>query len=170
MSKLEVDEFYNASPTLEEDNTQEDLITVNVSRDTLALLKQLEHSSNVATTQVEDKTEATTFSSTSHYTPTKSGAGEDVADEEIESLISHSREVASSGYKNTNLGDTRYKGTPANVSDSSDVENSLVDSAIEGHQDCNKSKQDSPVSAMDTPGEAAPSKREATRRDISKKH
>ena len=158
MSKLEVDEFYNASPTPEEDNTQEEVITVNVSRDTLALLKQLERSSNVATTQVKDKTEETTLSSTSHYTPTKSGAGEDVADEEIESLISHSLDVVSSGYKNTNLGDTRYKGTPVNVSDSSDVENSLVDSA-KGHQDCNKSKQDSPVSSMDTPGEAAPFKR-----------
>ena len=112
MSKLEVDEFYNASPTPEEDNTQEEMITVNVSRDTLALLKQLERSSNVATTQVKDKTEAPTFSSTSHYTPTKSGAGEDVADEEIESLINHSRDALSSGYKNTNLGDTRYKGTP----------------------------------------------------------
>ena len=78
--------------------------------------------------------------------------------EEIESLINHSRNALLSNYKNTNLGDTRSKGTPVNVSDSSDVENSLVDNAIEGHQDGNESNQDSPVSVQDAPGKAAPFK------------
>ena len=64
----------------------------------------------------------------------------------------------SSDYKNTNLGDTRFKRSPENANEPSDVDNSLVDSAIEGHQDGNKSKQDSPVSVKDTPGEAAPFK------------
>ncbi len=159
MSKQKVDEFYNASPTPEEDSTQEDVITVEVSRETLTLLKQLEHLRKVATTQVENKTEATVFSATSPYTPTKSSTGENVANEEIESLIHHSRNVLSSGCKNTDLGDTRYKGSPADANGSSDMEKSLVDSAIEGHRDGAKSNQDSPVSVKDTPGEAAPFKR-----------
>ena len=156
MSKLKVEEFYSASPTPEEDNTREDVITVEVSHDEL---KQLQRLRNVATTQVKDKTEAAISSDTSPYTPAKSSVGEDVTAEEVELLINHSRNAFLSDYKNTNLGDTRSKGTPVNVSDTSDVENSLVDSAIEGHQDGNKSNQDSPVSSMDTPGEAAPSKR-----------
>jgi len=158
MSELNVDEYYSASPTPEEDNTQEDVITVAVSRDVLDLVKQVQHLRNVATTRVKDKTEATTLSSTSPYTPAKSSTGGDVTEEEIESLINHTRNALLSDYKNTNLGDTRSKGTPVNVSDTSDVEKSLVDSAIEGHQDGNKSKQDSPVSVKDTPGEAAPFK------------
>ena len=158
MSGLNVDEFYSASPTPEEDNTQEDMITVEVSRDVLALLKKVKHMRNVVTTQVKDKTETKIFPSKSHYTPDKSSTGGDVTEEEIELLINHSRNALLSNYKNTNLGDTRSKGTPANVSDSSDVENSLVDSAIEGHQDGNESNQDSPVSVKDTPGKAAPFK------------
>ena len=158
MFKQKVDEFYSASPTPEEDSAQEDEITVVVSRDDLALLKRLQRLRNVATTQVKDKTEATIFSSTSPYTPTKSGAGGNVTEEEIESLINHSRNALLSNYKNTNLGDTRSKGTPVNVSDSNDVENSLVDSAFEGHQDGGESNQDSPVSVKDAPGKAAPFK------------
>jgi len=155
MSELNVDEYYSASPTPEEDNTQEDVITVAVSRDVLALVKQVQHLRNVATTRVKDKTEATTLSSTSPYTPAKSSTGGDVTEEEIESLINHTRNALLSDYKNTNLGDTRSKGTPVNVSDTSDVEKSLVDSAIEGHQDGNESNQDSPVSVKDAPGKAA---------------
>ena len=156
MSELNVDEYYSASPTPEEDNTQEDVITVAVSRDVLDLVKQVQHLRNVATTRVKDKTEATTLSSTSPYTPAKSSTGGDVTEEEIESLINHTRNALLSDYKNTNLGDTRSKGTPVNVSDTSDVEKSLVDSAIEGHQDGNESNQDSPVSVKDAPGKAAP--------------
>ena len=124
----------------------------------LALLKEVKRSRNFETTRVKDKTEVATFSTTSPYTPAKSGAGEEVTNEEVESLINHSRDVLSSDYKNTNLGDTRSKRSPENANEPSDVENSLVDSTIEGHQDGNKSKQDSPVSVKDTPGEAAPSK------------
>ena len=158
MSELNVDEFYSASPTPEGDNTQEDTITVEVSRDVLALLKKVKHMRNVVTTQVKDKTETKIFPSKSPYTPDKSSTGGDVTEEEIELLINHSRNALLSNYKNTNLGDTRSKGTPVNVSDSSDVENSLVDSAIEGHQDGNESNQDSPVSVKDAPGKAAPFK------------
>ena len=90
MSKQKVDEFYSASPTPEEEGTQEDMVTVEVSRDDLALLKQLQHLRNITTTQAENKTEETVFSATSPYTPTKSSSGEDVGNEEIESLINHS--------------------------------------------------------------------------------
>ena len=158
MSKSKVDEFYSASPTPEEEGTQEDMVTVEVSRDDLALLKQLQHLRNITTTQAENKTEETVFSATSPYTPTKSSTGEDVGNEEIESLINHSRNALLSGCKNTDLGDTRYKGSPGDADESSDVEKSLVDSAIEGHRDGAQSNQDSPVSVKDTPGEAAPSK------------
>ena len=158
MSNLKIDEFHSASPTPEEDNTQDDVITVEVSREHLALLKQIQHLRNVATTQVKDKTEATIVSSMSPYTPAKSSTGGDVTEEEIELLINHSRNALLSNYKNTNLGDTRSKGTPVNVSDSNDVENSLVDSAVEGHQDGDESNQDSPVSVKDAPGKAAPFK------------
>ena len=158
MSKQKVDEFYIASPTPEEDSTQEDVITVEVSRDTLALLKQLQHMKNVETTRVKDKTEAKIFSPSSPYTPAKSSTGGDVTEEEIESLINHSRNALLSDYKNTNLGDTRSKRSPENANEPSDVENSPVDSTAEGHQDGNKSKQDSPTSVKDTPGEVAPSK------------
>ena len=48
MANLNVDEYYSASPTPEEDCTQEDVITVAISRDDLALLKQVKHSRNVA--------------------------------------------------------------------------------------------------------------------------
>ena len=156
MSELNVDEYYSASPTPDEDNTQEDVITVAVSRDVLALVKQVQHLRNVATTRVKDKTEATTPSSTTPYTTAKSSTGGNVTEEEIESLIKHTRNAFPSDYKNTNLGDTRSKGTPVNVSDTSDVEKSLVDSAIKGHQDGNESNQDSPVSVKDAPGKAAP--------------
>ena len=157
MFKQKGDEFYGASPTPEEDSAQEDLITVDVSSNDLALLKRLQHLRDVATTQVKDKTEATIFTSTSPYTPAKSSTGEDVTKEEIESLINHSLNALTSDYKNTNLGDTRSKGSPANVSESSGAEKSLVDSAIEGHQDDNKGNQDSPVSVKDAPGKSAPS-------------
>ena len=159
MSGLNVDEFYSASPTPEEDNTQEDMITVEVSRNVLALLKKVQDVRNVVTTQVKDKTETKTSSSKSPYTPDKFSTSGDVTDEEIESLINQSRNVVLSDCKNTNLGDTRSKETPVNVSDSSNVENSLVDSAIVGHQDGNESSQDSPVSVKDAPGKAAPFKR-----------
>ena len=52
MSGLNVDEFYSASPTPEEDDTQEDMITVEVSRNVLALLKKVQDVTNVVTTQV----------------------------------------------------------------------------------------------------------------------
>ena len=158
MSDLNVDEFYSASPTPEDDNTQDDMITVEVSRNDLALLKKVKHVRNVVTTQVKDKTQTEIFPSKSPYTPDKSSTGEDVTEEEIELLINNSRNAVLSGCKNTNLGDTRYKGTPVNVSDSSDVENSLVDSAFEGRQDGDESNQESPVSVKDAPGKAAPSK------------
>ena len=148
-------ESYSASPTPGENSAQEDEVTVVISRDDLALLKEVKHSRNFETTRVEDKTEVATFSATSPYTPAKSSAGEDVTNEEVESLINHSRNALSSGYKNTDLGDTRYKGSPADANGSSDMEKSLVDSAIEGHRDGDKSNQDSPVSIKDTPGEAA---------------
>ena len=156
MFKPNVDEFYSASPTPGEDSAQEDEITVVISREDLALLKEVKHSRNFVTTRVKDKTEVATFSTTSPYTPAKSSTGGDVTKEEIESLITHSLNALPSDYKNTNLGGTRSKGSPANVSESSDVEKSLVDSAIEGHQDDNKSNQDSPVSVKDAPGKAAP--------------
>ena len=159
MSGLNVDEFYSASPTPEEDNTQEDMITVEVSRNVLALLKKVQDVRNVVTTQVKDKTETKTSSSKSPYTPDKFSTSGDVTDEEIEALINQSQNVVLSDCKNTNLGDTRSKETPVNVSDSSNVENSLVDSAIVGHQDGNESSQDSPVSVKDAPGKAAPFKR-----------
>ena len=155
MSKPKVEEFYSASPTPGKESAQENEVTVVMSRDDLALLEEWKNSRNFETTRVKDKTEVTTFSATSPYTPAKSSAGEDVTNEEVESLINHSRDVLSSDYKNTNLGDTRFKRSPENANEPSDVENSLVDSAIEGHQDGNKSKQDSPVSVKDTPGEAA---------------
>ena len=158
MFKQNVDEYYSASPTPGEDSAQEDDITVVMSRDDLALLKEVKRSRNFETTQVKDKTEAATSSATSPYTPAKSSVGEDVTSKEIESLINHSRDAWSSDYKNTNLGDTRSKRSPENANEPSDVENSPVDSTAEGHQDGNKSKQDSPVSVKDTPGEVAPSK------------
>ena len=161
MSKSNVDEFYSASPTPGEDSAQEDEITIVISRDKLALLKEVMHSKNFETTRVKDKTGLVTLSTTPPYTPAKSSAGEEVTNEEVESLINHSRDVFSSDSKNTNLGDTRSKRSPENANEPSDVENSLVDSTIEGHQDSNKSKQDSPVSVTDTPGAAAPLKRQS---------
>ena len=158
MFKSKVDEFYSASPTPGEDSAQEDEITVVISRDDLALLKEVKNSRKFETTRVKDTTGVATFPATSPYTPAKSSAGEEVTNEEVESLINHSRDVFSSDSKNTNLGDTRSKRSPENANEPSDVENSLVDSTIEGHQDGNKSKQDSPVSVKDTPGEAAPFK------------
>ena len=157
MSKPKVDEFYSASPTPGEDIAQEGEITVVISRDELAMLEEMRDSRKFETTLVKDKTGVATFPATSPYTPAKSSTGEDVTKEEIESLINHSRNALSSGYKNTNLGDTRYKGSPADANESSDVEKSLVDSAIEGHQDDNKSNQGSPVSVKDAPDNSAPS-------------
>ena len=66
-------------------------------------------------------------------------------------LINHSLNALSSTHKNTTLGDTCFKGSPANASESSDVEESPVDSTIEGHQDNNKSNQGSPVSVKEPP-------------------
>ena len=154
MFKSKVDEFYSASPTPGEDSAQEDEITVVISRDDLALLKEVKHSRNFETTRVKDKTEVATFSATSPYTPAKSSAGEDVTNEEVESLINHSRDALSSDYKNTNLGDTHFTRTPENANEPGDIKHSLVDSATEGHQDGRKSKEDSPVSVKDTPGDA----------------
>ena len=156
MSKPKVDEFYSASPAPGEDIAQEGEITVVISRDELALLEEMRDSRKFETTLVKDKTGVATFPATSPYTPAKSSEGEDVTNEEVESLINHSRDVLSSDYKNTNLGDTRFKKSPENANEPSDVENPLVDSTIEGHQDGNKSKQGSPVSVRDTPGESAP--------------
>jgi len=65
----------------------------------------------------------------------------------------------SSTHENTILGDTNSKEKTMDASASGDAGKSPVDSAIEGHQDGHKSKQDSPVSVKDTPGEAAPLKR-----------
>ena len=146
MFKSKVDEFYSASPTPGEGSAHENEVTVVISRDDLALLKEMKNSRNFETTRVMDKTEVATFSATSPYTPAKSSAGEDVTNEEVESLINHSRDVLSSDYKNTNLGDTRFEKSPENANEPRDVENPLVDSTIEGHQDGSKSKQGSPVS------------------------
>ena len=112
MSKLKVDEFYSASPAPGEDIVQEGEITVVISRDELALLEEMRGSRNLETTRVKDKTGVATFPATSPYTPAKSSAGEDVTNEEVESLINHSRDVVSSDYKNTNLGDTHFKRRP----------------------------------------------------------
>ena len=155
MSKLKVDEFYSASPAPGEDIAQEGEITVVISRDELALLEEMRDSRNLETTRVKDKTGVATFPATSPYTPAKSSEGEDVTNEEVESLINHSRNALSSDYKNTNLGDTRLKRSSENADEPRDVEDSLVDSTAKGHQDGDKDKQDSPVSVKDTPGEAA---------------
>ena len=156
MSKPKVEEFYSASPTPGENSAQEDEVTVVISRNDLALLNEMKNSREFETTRVKDKTEVATLSTTSPYTPAKSSAGEDVTNEEVESLINHSRDVLSSDYKNTNLGDTRFEKSPENANEPSDVKNPLVDSTIEGRQDGSKSKQGSPVSVRDTPGESAP--------------
>ena len=155
MSKPKVDEFYSASPTPGEDIAQEGEITVVISRDELAMLEEMRDSRKFETTLVKDKTGLATFPATSPYTPAKSSEGEDVTNEEVESLINHSRNALSSDYKNTNLGDTRPKRSPETADEPRDVENSLVDSTVKGHQNGDKSKQDSPVSVQDTPGEAA---------------
>ena len=156
MAKPNVDEFYSASPSPEEDNTPEDTITVTLTRDDLALFKQMQRLRDASTTQFEDKTKAIILPTTSPYTPTKSSTGGDVTEREIESLIKHSRNAVQSDCKNTNPGETRSKVTPVNVSDTSGVEKSLVDSDIESHQDGNESNRDSPVSVTDAPGQAAP--------------
>ena len=117
MSKPKVDELYSASPTPGEDSAQEDEITVVISRNDLALLKEMKNSREFETTRVKDKTEVTTLSTTSPYTPAKSSAGEDVTNEEVESLINHSRDALSSDYKNTNLGDTYFTRTPENANE-----------------------------------------------------
>ena len=109
MFKQKVDEFYSASPTPGEDIAQEGEITVVISRDELALLEEMRDSRKLETTRVKDKTGVATFPATSPYTPAKSSEGEDVTNEKVESLINHSRDVVSSDYKNTNLGDTHFK-------------------------------------------------------------
>ena len=154
MSKPKVEEFYSASPTPGKESAQENEVTVVMSRDDLALLEEWKNSRNFETTRVKDKTEVTTFSATSPYTPAKSSAGEDVTNEEVESLINHSRDALSSDYKNTNLGDTHFTRSPESANEPGDIKHSLVDSVTKGHQDSRKSKEDSPVSVKDTPGDA----------------
>ena len=95
----------------------------------------------------------------SPHTPARSSTGGEVTKEEVELLINHSLSALSSTHKNTTLGDTCFKckGSPADASASSDVEESLVDSTTEGRQDDNKSNQGSPVSVKDAPDKSAPS-------------
>ena len=93
----------------------------------------------------------------SPHTPARSSTGGEVTKEEVELLINHSLNALSSTHKNTTLGDTCFKGSPADASASSDVEESLIDSTTEGRQDDNKSNQGSPVSVKDAPDNSAPS-------------
>ena len=51
----------------------------------------------------------------------------------------------------------RSKSVNASEPSDVEVEESLVDSAIKGRQNDNKSNQDSPVSVKDAPGKSAPS-------------
>ena len=121
MFKSKVDEFYSASPTPGEDSAQEDEITVVISRDELAMLEEMRDSRKFETTLVKDKTGVATFPATSPYTPAKSSEGEDVTNEEVESLINHSRDALSSDYKNTNLGDTHFTSSPENANEPGDI-------------------------------------------------
>jgi hypothetical protein len=156
-----LDQIFSPSHAPDGDNAPGGLYTVQVSSEVMLKLFQLQQSENAAKTQVAPKGEEPKSPSTPSHTPAKFSPGKTPTNEEIDMLISdtYERMPYSSTHENTILGDTNSKEKTMDASASGDAEKSPVDSAIEGHQDGHKSKQDSPVSVKDTPGEAAPLKR-----------
>ena len=156
-----LDQIFSPSHAPDGDNAPGGLYTVQVSSEVMLKLFQLQQSENAAKTQVAPKGEEPKSPVTPSHTPAKFSPGKTPTNEEIDMLISdtYERMPYSSTHENTILGDTNSKEKTMDASASGDAEKSPVDSAIEGHQDGHKSKQDSPVSVKDTPGEAAPLKR-----------